>query len=62
MGLADVAGFAALLDGLLGKRETLTPEELAHFAEKASKAGNIGNCLVRPEKDDLLAVLTAALG
>ena len=61
-GLADVADFAALLGGLLGKRETLTPEELAHYAEKASKAGNIGNCLVRPDKDDLLAVLTAALG
>jgi alcohol dehydrogenase class IV len=62
MGLADVADFAALLGGLLGKRETLTPEELAHYAEKASKAGNIGNCLIRPEKDDLLAVLKAALG
>lgn len=62
MGLTSLTDFAALLDGLLGTRETLSPEELVHYAEKASMAGNIGNCLVRPQEKDLLAVLTAALG
>lgn len=62
MGLASTAAFAALMASLLGKRERLSPEEYTLYADKASKAANIANSIVRPERDDLLGMLRAALG
>ncbi len=62
MGLNSVAAFADALGTLLGGRERLSAGECARYAEKASQAGNIANCLVRPEKNDLRAVFEAALG
>ncbi|MDR1947540.1 MAG: iron-containing alcohol dehydrogenase [Desulfovibrio sp.] len=62
MHLKTVEEFARLLDGLLGKREKLSAAEIKHYAEKACKAANIANSLVRPEKDDLLEVLQSSLG
>ncbi|MDR2669123.1 MAG: iron-containing alcohol dehydrogenase [Desulfovibrio sp.] len=62
MRLKTVDDFERLLDGLLGKRETLSAAEIEHYAEKAAKAANIANCVVRPEKRDLSEVLQGSLG
>jgi alcohol dehydrogenase class IV len=62
MRLKTVDDFARLLDGLLGEREKLSAAEIEHYAAKAAKAANISNCVVRPEKGDLVEVLQASLG
>jgi alcohol dehydrogenase class IV len=61
MNMKSVEEFAALMHGLLGERETLSAEEVEHYAEKAARAANIGNCLVRPEKEDLRCLLKACM-
>ena len=61
MNMKSVAEFAEQINVLLGKRETLSAEEIEHYAEKAGKTANIGNCLIRPEKDDLVDVLKACM-
>jgi alcohol dehydrogenase class IV len=62
MRLKTVDEFACLLDGLLGERERLSATEIEHYAEKASRAANISNCVVRPEKRDLVEILHGSLG
>jgi hypothetical protein len=62
MRLKTVDDFARLLDGLLGEREKLSAAEIGHYAEKAAQTANITNCLVRPEKGDLVEVLQGSLG
>lgn len=57
MDMKSTAEFTALMHTLLGQRETLSAEEVEHYAEKAAKSANIGNCLIRPEKADLVGVL-----
>jgi alcohol dehydrogenase class IV len=61
MNMRSVGEFAALMDALLGKRETLDEREALLYAEKASKTANTANCLIRPEKDDLLGILRACM-
>lgn len=62
LGLASLDELDAVLAGLLGEREHIGPDEAADFAERASHTGNIANCLVRPDRDDLEAVLRESFG
>lgn len=62
LGLGSLDEFDDVLAGLLGEREQLGAAEVADFAERASHTGNIANCLVRPDRDDLEAVLRESFG
>lgn len=53
MQLPDTAAFAGVLDGLLGEKENIRPQEFEAFADIAIKAKNIANCTVVPTRDDL---------
>ena len=48
--------FTLLLSRLFGKPEPLTLSELESYAAAAIKAKNIGNCLIKPEQEDILAI------
>ncbi|MDL2267254.1 iron-containing alcohol dehydrogenase [Desulfovibrio sp. OttesenSCG-928-G15] len=60
MGLASVRAFSDMLNGLLREEITITGQEARHFVQKAIVTKNIGNCLARPEAEDLFAVLQNA--
>jgi alcohol dehydrogenase class IV len=62
LGMESPDRFAAVLDGLLGTREHFTGAELESYAEISVKAKNVANSLIRPEKEDLLAILTKSSG
>jgi len=48
-GIGTVAALKSVLDGLLGKRETLTVEEIDRFSAKAAASKNLANCAVVPD-------------
>jgi hypothetical protein len=50
------------MDSLLGDRERLSPAEIEQYAEAALHSKNIANSAIRPDKADLLEVLTKSLG
>ena len=60
LGFAEVSGFSAALESLLGQRETLTGEEAKQFAALAIQTGNIHNCAAEPNEEDLLNIYRAA--
>jgi alcohol dehydrogenase class IV len=60
--METLADFDEALDGLLGKREKLSPAEIANYAKKAMKTGNIANCAPRPTETELAEVLEESLG
>ena len=62
LGLGSLDEFDDVLAGLVGEREQLGAAEFSDFAERASHTGNIANCLVRPDRDDLEAVLRESFG
>lgn len=57
LGLTSVQAFCELLDGLLGEEIAITEQEARHFVQKAIVTKNIGNCLARPDAEDLYKVL-----
>lgn len=61
LGADSLATLATSLGELLGPRETFDAEELADYARRAARAGNIANCPVRPEAADLERIMRAAL-
>ena len=61
LGISSLDEFAEVVATLLGEREELSSAEAADFAERASHTGNIANCLVRPTRDDLEAILRESL-
>ncbi|MDR2631997.1 MAG: iron-containing alcohol dehydrogenase [Treponema sp.] len=52
----------AALDDLLGVREPFTTAEIEQYAETAIHAKHIANGVIKPEKADLIEVLTKSLG
>jgi alcohol dehydrogenase class IV len=62
LGMKSLDELDAAIDELLGERETLSAAEIEQYAETAIHAKHIANSAVRPEKTDLLEVLTASLG
>ena len=61
IGMTTTQEFSDAVNTLLGNRETLTLEEIEHYAEKAAKAASIGNCLIRLETSDLVEVLKKSM-
>ena len=59
--MSSIPSFSDALDLLLGKREHVTEDEIAEYARRAARAGNIANCPVRPTVDDLAGILRASL-
>lgn len=53
MGFKSTADFKSALDRLLGKKETIGPNEFKKYASIAIKAKNIANCIFVPDEDDL---------
>jgi alcohol dehydrogenase class IV len=62
LGMESLDEFDAAIDGLLGEREKFTAAEIEQYAETAIHAKHIANSAVRPDKADLLEVLTKSLG
>lgn len=60
-GFEDAAGFKALLDRLLGKRESLSAMELREFAAMASKTKHIANTAGAPDEATLAGLYAASL-
>ena len=61
LGLADVSRFQALLDALLGEKETLSDAEIQKFSAIAVKARNMANTLTPPTQADLAALYRRSL-
>ena len=61
MGIATVGEFAGLMRELLGDCPSLEEDEILRYAEKASKAKSLPNCLVRPDRADLETIVRSAL-
>ena len=61
MGMAAVGEFARLMRELLGECPPLEEDEIRRYAEKASKARSLPNCLVRPDRADLEIIIRSAL-
>jgi alcohol dehydrogenase class IV len=62
MNKKTVADFQKALDMLLGKHEKITAVQIGTYAEKAFNTKNIGNCKVKPSKEELIIILTKAVG
>jgi alcohol dehydrogenase class IV len=62
LGMQNLDAFGRTLDKLLGPREKLTAAELEQYADTASKAKNILNCVIRAERADLLEIFTKSVG
>jgi alcohol dehydrogenase class IV len=62
LGLRSLDELAALLDGLLGEKESFAAGELGAYAEQASGAKNIANGIVPFDKTELLEILVKSLG
>jgi alcohol dehydrogenase class IV len=60
-GCADTGEFRALLDALLGPKESLTPEEIARFAEASLKTRHGPNTARTPQREDVVALYQASL-
>ena len=60
MGMDSPAALRAWLDGLLGQREAITPEEVEKFSSIAIQAGNIANCPTALRREDLAEVYRRA--
>jgi len=56
MGLKQVEEFSALLDGLLGEKETISAQEIDSYSARAINTKNISNCMVVPRQEDLAKV------
>jgi len=54
--LPDAAQFRELTDKLFGPKETLTLEEIQAYSQRAIQAKNIGNCVVKPQKEEIEAM------
>ncbi|MBP1736513.1 MAG: iron-containing alcohol dehydrogenase [Oscillospiraceae bacterium] len=61
-GLGSVTELASVLDGLLGEKEPITPEEVIKFSGIAIKASNIANCVVIPTEADLQRIYRTSFG
>ena len=62
MNFNTVSDFKAVLDSLLGEKETLTADEINQYAEKASKSKNLSNCLTVLTQADLQKVYRDSFG
>jgi alcohol dehydrogenase class IV len=62
LGMESLDEFDAVINELLGKREKFTAAEIEQYAETAIHAKHIANGAVKPDKADLLEVLTKSLG
>jgi alcohol dehydrogenase class IV len=62
LGMESLDEFDAAIDGLLGAREKITAAEIEQYAETAVHAKHIANGIIKPEKADLIEVLTKSLG
>jgi alcohol dehydrogenase class IV len=62
MKMGTLADFGSALDGLLGERERLSPDEIGHYAKKAMKTGNIANSAPHPAETELVEILQESLG
>jgi len=60
--VSGVEGFRALLDTLLGPKESLTNAEIEKFSAIAVKARNMANTLVVPTQADLAGLYRRSLG
>jgi alcohol dehydrogenase class IV len=52
--------FTGMLERLFGRPEPIALSDLEGYAAAAIKAKNIGNCLIKPEQEDLLEIYTRA--
>jgi alcohol dehydrogenase class IV len=62
LGMQNLDELGRSLDKLLGTREKCIPAELEQYAETAIKAKNISNCVIRADREDLLAIFTKSVG
>ena len=60
-GMQSLSEFSGVIDGLLGERETLSPEEIELFSSIAVKAGNIRNCIAVPDEAAVSALYSRSL-
>ncbi len=60
MGLSSVGQFKELLNELLGRKEVITPEEIARYSQLAIKTKNIGNCVVKPTEEAIREMFEAS--
>ncbi|MEA4814440.1 MAG: iron-containing alcohol dehydrogenase family protein [Oscillospiraceae bacterium] len=60
LGFSSFTDMERKLNLLLGKKEKITGEELSEYADIAIKAGNIANCLWKPERSDLYDIYLAS--
>jgi alcohol dehydrogenase class IV len=61
-GMESLEEFSSVLGGLLGSREKFKAAELEEYAERAVKAKNVLNGIVKLEKEDLLGILKRSVG
>jgi alcohol dehydrogenase class IV len=54
--MSSLTGLMFVLDKLLGEKEAMTREELEKFADKAFASKNVGNCAVKPTRDEILGI------
>lgn len=62
LGMKSLDEFDAVIDGFLGVREKFTAAEIERYAGIAVHAKHIANGTVKPDKADLVEVLTTSLG
>lgn len=62
MELSSLDALQAVLDSLLGEKETIGDDDLRAYAAKASKTPHMDNCCVRPSEGDLLAMYRESFG
>ncbi|KUO61430.1 MAG: alcohol dehydrogenase [Gracilibacter sp. BRH_c7a] len=53
MDLSDVDSFQELMNGLLGRREEVSSEEISQYSKITMRAKNIANCIVKPTEEDV---------
>lgn len=57
---SSTAEFSKVLKDLLGERENITLDEINSYTAKAMKTKNITNCMVVPQREDLLETFKAS--
>ena len=55
-GMSGAGELRALMDELLGERETASEEEIQKYTDIAAKAKNIRNSIVAPTREDIAAI------
>lgn len=61
MKLSGVDSFEELMNGLLGKKEEFSSEEIIQYSKIAIEAKNVANCIVKPEEEDIRKMFRRSL-